>query len=42
MRLHPIHPKTTLGPNEFALVFSLLGAAMVLVLLVTLFTTTAR
>lgn len=42
MRLHPIHPKITPGLNEFALLLALLGSAMVLVLLVTLFTTSAH
>ena len=38
MRLHSIPPKTTRWLNEFGLVFALLGSALVLVLLVTLFT----
>ena len=42
MRLHPMQQKATPWLNEFALVFALLGTAMVLVLLAMLFTATAR
>jgi len=37
-----MHPKLNSGLREFALLFALLGSALVLVLLVAIFATSAR